>query len=83
MPAEGQPTETSAGGSQPRSRQATVSEFDPDTGAGAVLYDNGRREEFPGTAFQAGGLRLLRLGQRVRLDYDGDDVAKVTLLTMA
>ncbi|MDQ3055921.1 MAG: cold-shock protein [Actinomycetota bacterium] len=48
-----------------------------------MLYDNGRREEFPGTAFQAGGLRLLRLGQRVRLDYDGDDVAKVTLLTMA
>ena len=83
MPAEGQPTEASAGGSQPRSRQATVSEFDPDTGAGAVLYDNGRREEFPGTAFQAGGLRLLRLGQRVRLDYGGDDVAKVTLITMA
>lgn len=64
------------------SRQATVSEFDQDTGAGAVLYDDGAREEFPSSAFRAGGLRLLRLGQRVRLDYDGEEVHKVTLITM-
>lgn len=72
---------------RPRSRQATVSEFDPDTGAGAVLHDDGRPERFPGAAFQAGGLRLLRLGQRVRLDYrlgedDGWQVRKVTLITL-
>lgn len=65
-----------------RSRQATVSAFEPGTGAGVVLHDSGQREDFPGTAFQAGGLRLLRLGQRVRLDYDGERVSKVTLITM-
>jgi len=66
----------------PRSRQATVSEFDADSGAGAVLHDNGRREEFSGSAFQAGGLRLLRPGQRVRVDYDGGQVCRVTLITL-
>lgn len=87
MPAEHPSGSPPAGKLRPGSRQATVSEFDPDTGAGAVLHDNGRREEFPGPAFQAGGLRLLRLGQRVRLDYrmdddDGEQVCKVTLITL-
>ncbi|MBA3277942.1 MAG: hypothetical protein H0U22_04340 [Geodermatophilaceae bacterium] len=68
---------------RPRSRQATVAEFDPDTGAGAVLHDNGQREDFPGSAFGAGGLRLLRLGQRVRLDYDALGPCRVTLITLA
>ncbi len=63
-------------------RQATVSEFDGATGAGAVLHDDGRREEFPGAAFHAGGLRLLRLGQRVRLEYVGTEVSRVTLITL-
>lgn len=97
MPAERSASPPAAQQSRPVSRQATVSEFDPDTGAGAVLLDNGRREEFPGSAFRAGGLRLLRLGQRVRLDYDrldrdrldcdrldcdGGRVRKVTLITL-
>lgn len=60
-----------------------MSEFEPTTGAGAVLHDSGAREEFPGSAFAAGGLRLLRPGQRVRLDYDGGRVSRVTLITMA
>ncbi len=59
-----------------------MSEFDPDTGGGAVLHDSGRREEFPGSAFAAGGLRLLRLGQRVRVDYQETTISKVTLITM-
>lgn len=59
-----------------------MAEFDADTGAGVVLHDSGKRERFPGAAFQAGGLRLLRLGQRVRLDYDDERVCKVTLITM-
>lgn len=69
MPVESGAEQPVAAPSRPLSRQATVSEFNPDTGAGAVLDDNGRREEFSGTAFRAGGLRLLRIGQRVRLDY--------------
>lgn len=82
MPVEGPVRPPPVEQSRPRSRQATVSEFDQDTGAGAVLYDDGHREEFPGSAFRAGGLRLLRLGQRVRLDYDGGQVRKVTLITL-
>lgn len=89
MPADPSPRPTGAEGN-PASRQATVSEFDAETGAGAVLRDSGRREEFSGAAFRSGGLRLLRIGQRVRLDYcptdgrggDGAEIAKITLITM-
>jgi len=47
-----------------------------------VLWD-GREVAFPAAAFAASGLRLLRLGQRVRLDH-GDDgtVVKITLPTL-
>ena len=51
--------------------QATVATFDPATGGGTVLPDDGRRIRFDGAAFAAGGLRLLRLGQRVRMDGRG------------
>jgi 2-phospho-L-lactate guanylyltransferase len=69
--------------------QGTVSEFDPTTGAGAVLLDTGARVPFPAAAFVASGLRLLRVGQRVRLEYAGDGtaadnkVARVALVTMS
>ena len=39
--------------------------------------------EFDGAAFAAGGLRLLRFGQRVRLEYAGDRVTRVTIHTLA
>jgi 2-phospho-L-lactate/phosphoenolpyruvate guanylyltransferase len=64
--------------------QGTVSEFDDDTGAGAVLLDDGARMEFPAPAFAASGLRLLRLGQRIRLERAEDGtVARVALVTMS
>ena len=63
--------------------QGTVSEFDPGTGAGAVLLDDGKRLGFPTEAFAASGLRLLRVGQRVRLEQAPDGtVARVGLVTM-
>ena len=62
--------------------QATVATFDPATGAGTVLLDDGRAERFDGDAFAAGGLRLLRLGQRVRLEYDAGEVVRVTIATL-
>lgn len=63
--------------------QGTVSEFDSDTGAGAVLLDDGKRVEFPAAAFAASGLRLLRVGQRLRLDHASDGtVERVALVTM-
>jgi len=68
----------------PRSRQATVRTFNPATGAGSVLLDDGREVAFDGAAFAAGGLRLLRLGQRVRLEYDDEpDTSPVRRITIA
>jgi 2-phospho-L-lactate guanylyltransferase len=63
--------------------QGTVSEFDPATGAGAVLLDTGARVPFPAGAFAASGLRLLRVGQRVRLEAGPDGaVRRLSLVTM-
>lgn len=59
--------------------QATVHEFDPATGAGSVLLDDGRRLAFGADAFLASGLRLLRVGQRLTVTV-GDDVHEVTRL---
>ena len=62
--------------------QATVATFDPGTRAGTVLLDDGRPESFDGAAFAAGGLRLLRLGQRVRLEYGEGRVVRITIATL-
>jgi cold shock CspA family protein len=65
-----------------RSVQGTVSDFEPGSGAGSVLLDDGRSVPFGGAAFDAGGLRLLRFGQRVRLEFAGDTVARITIHTL-
>jgi 2-phospho-L-lactate/phosphoenolpyruvate guanylyltransferase len=63
--------------------QGTVSEFDPDSRSGVVLLDDGSQVRFSAEAFAAGGLRLLRLGQRLRLERDsGGIVVRVTIPTM-
>lgn len=61
--------------------QATVREFDAQTRTGSVLLDDGRELTFDAAAFAAGGMRLLRLGQRVRLDTVDDRVVLVTIHT--
>lgn len=60
--------------------QGTVAEFDAQSRSGALLLDDGRRVVFDAAAFDASGLRLLRLGQRVHLDYD--DTGRVVRLTL-
>ena len=63
--------------------QGTVSEFDPDGRSGVVLLDDGSQVRFTAAAFNAGGLRLLRLGQRLKLERDADGVVtRVTIPTM-
>lgn len=60
-----------------------MAHFDPGTRSGVLLLDDGTRLEFGAAAFDASGLRLLRLGQRVHLDRDPDgEVVRVTLPTM-
>jgi 2-phospho-L-lactate guanylyltransferase len=63
--------------------QATVRTYDAATRSGSVLLDDGVEIPYDAEAFDAGGLRLLRPGQRVRLDLDGERVVRLTLHTFA
>lgn len=63
--------------------QATVRTFDPRTRSGTVLLDDGVELPFDEAAFAAGGLRLLRVGQRVRIEATGHGGGRtVTFLTI-
>ncbi|MEU7006839.1 hypothetical protein [Streptomyces sp. NPDC046332] len=65
--------------------QATAYTYDPETRSGSVLLDDGTPVEFGAEAFDAGGLRLLRPGQRVRIETEpgaGDAGLRITLVTL-
>jgi 2-phospho-L-lactate guanylyltransferase len=65
----------------PDPMQATVRIFDPLTRAGSVLLDDGTEMAYDAAAFNAGGLRLARPGQRVALRVDS--AGRITALTLA
>ncbi len=50
--------------------QGTVCRHDTHLGVGAVLLDDGAELGYSAEAFLAGGLRQLRVGQRVRLELE-------------
>jgi cold shock CspA family protein len=62
--------------------QATVKAYDAATRTGSVLLDDGSELAFDAAAFDAGGLRLLRFGQRVNIAVSGDRITCVTLSTL-
>ncbi|GAB3685134.1 hypothetical protein GCM10027589_54180 [Actinocorallia lasiicapitis] len=62
--------------------QGTVKDFDPATRSGSVLLDDGSELPYGTEAFDAGGLRLLRFGQRVNLAHDGAAITAITLSTL-
>ncbi|MEU0286412.1 hypothetical protein ABZ368_25970 [Streptomyces sp. NPDC005908] len=63
--------------------QATAYTYDPDSRSGQVLLDDGTPVPFDAAAFDAGGLRLLRPGQRVRLETEGEGGSRrITLVTL-
>ncbi|MEX3102848.1 hypothetical protein DF268_09490 [Streptomyces sp. V2] len=63
--------------------QATAYTYDPETRTGQVLLDDGTPLPFGAEAFDAGGLRLLRVGQRVRIETQGTGEAlRITLVTL-
>lgn len=75
--------------------QATSYTYDPETRTGSVLLDDGTPLPFDAAAFDAGGLRLLRPGQRVRIEVEdggrrdgaGEDAGagterRITLVTL-
>jgi len=69
--------------------QATAYTYDAETRSGSVLLDDGTPVSFDAPAFDAGGLRLLRPGQRVRIEVAGSEGAegtgstpRITLITL-
>ncbi|MEU3756137.1 hypothetical protein AB0H17_25785 [Streptomyces olivoreticuli] len=62
--------------------QATAYTYDPQTRSGSVLLDDGTPVPFGTAAFDAGGLRLLRPGQRVRIERAEGQRGEVTLVTL-
>lgn len=61
--------------------QATVRTYDAQTRSGSVLLDDGTEIEFDAAAFDAGGLRLLRFGQRVNIAVADERITVITLGT--
>ncbi|HEX5540951.1 MAG TPA: cold-shock protein [Micromonospora sp.] len=62
--------------------QGTVATYDAQTRSGTLLLDDGTELAFPAAAFDASGLRLLRLGQRVRVEHDESGrMVRITLPT--
>lgn len=63
--------------------QATAYTYESATRSGSVLLDDGTPVEFDAPAFDAGGLRLLRPGQRVRIETEGEGTSRrITLVTL-
>jgi len=63
--------------------QATVATYDPQTRSGSLLLDDGTPVDFGPDAFATSGLRLLRFGQRVRIERDPQGVVtELSLITM-
>ncbi|MBD9704284.1 hypothetical protein [Streptomyces caniscabiei] len=63
--------------------QATAYTYDAATRTGQVLLDDGTPLPFDTPAFDAGALRLLRPGQRVRIETEGEGEAlRITLITL-
>ena len=61
--------------------QGTVATFDDETRSGSVLLDDGTELPYDAAAFDAGGLRHLRLGQRVNLK--ADEHGAITYITLS
>ncbi|MCU1537731.1 MAG: 2-phospho-L-lactate guanylyltransferase CofC [Humibacillus sp.] len=60
--------------------QATVHSYDPQTGAGSVLTDDGLRLPFDAPTVDASGLRLLRTGQRLTVEVADDVVVSLRIV---
>ena len=60
--------------------QASVHRFDPATGEGSVLLDDGRELAFDSAVFDASGLRHLRAGQRLSVVVADDRLTRLWIV---
>lgn len=64
--------------------QATVASYDAGTRSGSVLADDGVRIPFTADALAGSRLRLLRPGQRVRIETDSDGtIRRLQIVTLS
>jgi 2-phospho-L-lactate guanylyltransferase len=57
--------------------QGTIKEFDEETTSGVLLTDDRLEVKIDATSLEGAGIRLLRLGQRVKFDLAVEGGAKV------
>lgn len=57
--------------------QGTVKDFDHDQRTGTVLLDDATEIAVDASSLEGGGIRLLRIGQRVKFDLIEDGGRKV------
>ncbi len=62
--------------------QGTVASFEPETGSGTVVLDDGTELSFDGAAFAKSGLRMLRFGQRVTMRVVDGRVVALTHISL-
>ncbi len=64
--------------------QASIFDWDEQMRSGSVLLDDGTLLPYDAEAFDAGSMRLARVGQRVRISVEGEGAdRRVTFLTLA
>ena len=62
--------------------QGTVATFDPASGSGTVLLDDGTELAFDGSAFARSGLRMFRFGQRVNMRVVDGRIEAITHISL-
>lgn len=62
--------------------QGTIKNFDPTARTASVLDDQLTEHAVDAEAFAASGLQELRIGQRVRFEFDGDRVTQLNIITL-
>lgn len=66
--------------------QGTIKTYDGPTKCGSLLDDTGDELSFDGASFEGSGVRLFRIGQRVKYQVEGEGtrrrVRSLTLVTL-
>ena len=62
--------------------QGTIKSYDELTKSGVLVDDQRNEFGFDHAAFKHSGIRLFRLGQRVRYEQQGARISELTILTM-
>lgn len=62
--------------------QGTIKNYDPTARTASVLDDQLAEHAVDAEAFAASGLQELRIGQRVRFEFDGDRVTQLNIVTL-